>query len=164
MILGNFPLFSLEGFLQKLTRMHSSRMCTAHSLTVSPYLVVSAGGCMPRTPPPRHTSPSGGQTDTCKNITFANNPIPYTTRPNTDYLIKGLVSRHKTTKAFISPYLHFLVVLFLYPLSGCRRAGEQEVVELQFLYLAARNHVLLETQALSSYRNSEERFSKMTFS
>ena len=115
------------------TRIHSSRMPTAGSLTVSPYLIVFAGGacvactplpctplpCMPPchapchvcplphmpptmhaplpctpppcTPPAMHTpppctplpcmppchAPPGmhppcGQTDTCKNITFAN--------------------------------------------------------------------------------------------
>ena len=81
-------------------RMHSSRMRTARSLTISPYLIVSGRGhvwhaCYPcRTCPPAmhapcHTCPPTmhappathppamhahprWQTDTCKNINFAN--------------------------------------------------------------------------------------------
>ena len=44
------------------TRMHSSRMRTAHSL---PYRGVSLSG-----PPPDRDPP--GQTNTCENITFTN--------------------------------------------------------------------------------------------
>ena len=76
-----------NGFF-KLTRMHSSRMRTARSLTVSRRIPCTPPATMhtpgtvhapwhhsyppaPCTPPTRHVPPCG-QTDTCKNITFAN--------------------------------------------------------------------------------------------
>ena len=58
------------------TRMHCSRMRTASSLIVSPYLVVSHACPPPATthaPPPRattHAPPVNRITHTCKNITF----------------------------------------------------------------------------------------------
>ena len=91
--------------LTKITRMHSSRMRTAHSLTVCRSICWGAymarmppcHACPPAMhgppchacPPPHHTCPHAspchaccppprtppppcGQTDTCKNVTFAN--------------------------------------------------------------------------------------------
>ena len=58
----NVKLLVTQNKIQLQTRMHSSRMCTAHSLTVSHSIWLGGGACVPCMPPsamhaPHHTCP-----------------------------------------------------------------------------------------------------------